>query len=65
MSLTPVYDHDELGHATIVTYSRRWFRKVYWVRCVNCNLRVGPFLNREDADRYSKLLWGTNATKDA
>lgn len=32
-------------HLFITTYSRRrqdWFRKRYWLRCGDCDLKIGP-----------------------
>lgn len=30
-------------HELIVTYSRKWFRKRYWARCIECEYKQGPF----------------------
>lgn len=54
------YDHEELGHVTVVVSGRRWFRRVFWVRCWECDLRVGPFRLRENADEVAKEFWATN-----
>lgn len=35
-----------MTHLPCVVYTRRWrdlFRKRYWVRCFECDLRVGPY----------------------
>lgn len=42
-------------HLPTVTVSG-WFRRKYWIRCWECDLRVGPFRDRSDANVVTKAL---------
>lgn len=45
-------------HTMLVTYSRPWralFQKRYWARCLDCNIRTGPFREEWEAREVVRL----------
>lgn len=39
-------------HLYTLTYTRRrrdWFRKRYWLRCFECDIKAGPYYDEETA----------------
>lgn len=47
-----------LPHLHVITWTRRTrdlFRLRYWIRCLDCDLHVGPFSSADDA----QLFWDT------
>lgn len=47
-------------HLCTLTCSRRprdWFRLRYWLRCWLCDLRMGPYIDNNEACRALEWIW--------
>jgi hypothetical protein len=47
----------KFGHTYTITFKWRRFKRIYFIRCWDCDLRIGPCDSKEDAiEQYQTLL---------
>lgn len=49
------------GHLAVVTVGGWPGRRRYWVRCFRCELRVGPWRSRDEAEHGRRIFDGLPA----